>query len=1083
MRRYNNKFVTLFAALLVSPVAIAQDNTTADATINVEAQPLAAALKDFSDQTGLQLAYVATLAENKTSNGVENAASPVDALDAILDSTGLEYQFVNDETIAIGKAPDQGGNSDQKNVGSAPILMAQNMSQTTSSGSSAGGGSEAREDSDEEEAERIEQARGRIEALVIDEIIVRGTHNTGIRRSEDDAQPYVVFDRQQIELSNSPNVEEFLKRNLPSETSVGTGVQEFSLEGNISEFSLRGLGSDETLILVDGRRVTGSRFSQSVNQGDINNIPISAIERIEVLPTAASGIYGGGATGGVINIILRRDYRGLEAGVNYQDVFNGSAGEYTVDLSGGSSFNDGKTWVSFSASLQDSTSELTVSERPFFDDRRSLVLQNDPDTFFSSSTPPLGSTTNVRSRNGENLVLRDGTDLGSLFTSIPVGYAGMGSDGGAGLVENAGTYNFDLANTFQAEGGGLQSLRLQPRVQSVRGSLAHDLTPWLEVFFEGALSENRSEGTQTSDDGVFTLPEGAPGNPFLQEVRVTVPLIGAENTRVSISENLRLGTGFIAKLNDDWSLGFDLTLDETTSEYIEEAFQFDAAAADVAVEAGEIDIFRDLNVFDAGFDQFLAPTRTGISPTSSSLVNLALRTSGALPFLLPGGKPVLSSSFEYRTEEYGEIVSRTSVFSNGVESVEARVSPERSQDVFGLYAEVLFPLIGEENQIFGVHMLEFQTALRTDWYEINAATNSVDLDDDGELEDPIVRTTSKLSSTNPSFALRYAPVKDVTFRASYATGFLPPSVTQLTSTVPINPIRSFIWGIFDITDPLRGDEVLGSATENGGVFVLAGGNPDLEPEETESISAGIIFTPRFAPDLRFSADWTRIDKTDAITTLPSFFREGVPLMLESAPERVTRAEPIAGDGFDVGPITQLDFGLINFERQDIEVLDLSADYTWSSLNFGDFTLNVEASHFIKSERQLNPDADLDVFKGTAGALDWKVSGSLTWVRGPWNARWATQYYDQYKIFSSGEVDERQGSAFIDSQIYHDLFFSYRFDEGNFADSSILSGAQINFGISNVFNTDPPIIARGPGGYSRIGDPRLARYTIGFRKPF
>ena len=135
MRRYNNKFVTLFAALLVSPVAIAQDNTTADATINVEAQPLAAALKDFSDQTGLQLAYVATLAENKTSNGVENAASPVDALDAILDSTGLEYQFVNDETIAIGKAPDQGGNSDQKNVGSAPILMAQNMSQTTSSGS------------------------------------------------------------------------------------------------------------------------------------------------------------------------------------------------------------------------------------------------------------------------------------------------------------------------------------------------------------------------------------------------------------------------------------------------------------------------------------------------------------------------------------------------------------------------------------------------------------------------------------------------------------------------------------------------------------------------------------------------------------------------------------------------------------------------------------------------------------------------------------------------------------------------------------------------------------------------------------
>lgn len=140
MRRYKNLVsLTALATLLFSPFAIAQDDADeriASETINVEAQPLAAALKDFSDQTGLQVAYVATLAENKTSKGAENAASPVGALDEILDSTGLEYQFVNDETVAIGVASDERGDSDSKNLSPTPVLMAQNAPTQTSTMSS-----------------------------------------------------------------------------------------------------------------------------------------------------------------------------------------------------------------------------------------------------------------------------------------------------------------------------------------------------------------------------------------------------------------------------------------------------------------------------------------------------------------------------------------------------------------------------------------------------------------------------------------------------------------------------------------------------------------------------------------------------------------------------------------------------------------------------------------------------------------------------------------------------------------------------------------------------------------------------------
>src|SRR5262249_12988447 len=145
-------------------------------------------------------------------------------------------------------------------------------------------------------------ANGYAEILVVG----RKTLNTGIRRSEDDPQPYIVFDAKQIQNSQASDLESFLANRLPMNGSIGRSIQSAaSLSGNQSNISLRGLGANQTLILVDGRRLLSSYNGGDFNQGDINGIPLSAIERIEVLPTTASGIYGGGATGGAINIITK----------------------------------------------------------------------------------------------------------------------------------------------------------------------------------------------------------------------------------------------------------------------------------------------------------------------------------------------------------------------------------------------------------------------------------------------------------------------------------------------------------------------------------------------------------------------------------------------------------------------------------------------------------------------------------------------------------------------------------------------------------------------------------------------------------
>src|SRR5262249_10456959 len=133
----------------------------------------------------------------------------------------------------------------------------------------------------------------------IPEILVEGSRslNTDIRRSEDSPQPYVVFEREEIQRSQSINLGDFLSARLPMNTSAAQYSGFVNGASVTSSVNLRGLGTNQTLILVDGRRMPGWSSQSTPSQADLNGIPLSAIERIEVLPSTAGGIYGGSATG------------------------------------------------------------------------------------------------------------------------------------------------------------------------------------------------------------------------------------------------------------------------------------------------------------------------------------------------------------------------------------------------------------------------------------------------------------------------------------------------------------------------------------------------------------------------------------------------------------------------------------------------------------------------------------------------------------------------------------------------------------------------------------------------------------------
>src|SRR5438477_4957425 len=130
------------------------------------------------------------------------------------------------------------------------------------------------------------------------------------------ALPVQVVSRQEIEATGSANVEQFLQGlgvalqgNRNSVVATGSG----STTGGVSSVSLRGLGSQRTLVLIDGKRVSAGGTLTDSTTVDVNHIPVAAIERVEVLKDGASAIYGSDAIGGVINFILRKDYKGGEA--------------------------------------------------------------------------------------------------------------------------------------------------------------------------------------------------------------------------------------------------------------------------------------------------------------------------------------------------------------------------------------------------------------------------------------------------------------------------------------------------------------------------------------------------------------------------------------------------------------------------------------------------------------------------------------------------------------------------------------------------------------------------------------------------
>lgn len=936
------------------------------------------------------------------------------------------------------------------------------------------------------------------------DILVQGkvnwSLNAGIERTQDDSQPFIVMSRKEIEQSGAPNLEAFLRNQLNVNTSPIVGDQATTAPalGNrpvgISTINLRGIGSRDTLILIDGRRQPGVNLGNGdISQPSITGIPISAVERIEVLASSASGIYGSGASGGVINIVLRRDFKGGELSLNYGNTTDFAQGTARIDLVAGLPIEGGRTRISL-------TGNWTKSDPLRYGDRDELrqrgidtLSKNAPEQFNGFfAYPPQGGAVNFKTFDGSPLQLKPqygGQVLSSAVGHVPVGYTGLQNGGIAPLLTGVGSYNLDQPNT--ASGYGARAPLIYP-VDQYSGSLAvrREFNRWLTAYAELGMSHSSATNIFANTIGTYTIAANAPNNPFTKTIAVGPPPDGRFDTRVrNTVSTLRALGGAIIQLPFEWQAVAELSYSRAT--YERQATPPAPVTGYLGfLQSGAIDGLRDLTTFPLTVPYNTGPYDNRFSVGRSSNIAPSLRIAGPLPFTLPGGRPQITANAEINTQRVDQVwLTRL-----GDDGAITTFTPTVKQTSKSFYGEVAFPILGGNHTLPLFKQLELRFSARHESYTgdgvnaFNCNQPYVVGQYDYFASCPpagavIPRSTTANSHTDPSVSLLWSPIDGVTLRGSYTTGYLPPQLNQL--------VRVAVPGILvQVRDPQRGNELIGATPFGFGIVSgFGGGNPDVKPETSRTLTGGIILKPHFIDGLRFSVDWTKIEKRniyfDPSKLLSQFFggsQEQFEIFLNQYPDRFVRGAP--SGGYAVGPITSIDASLVNLKSLGTEAYDFTLNYdrtlfggTLSAVGRATYVASLKIASFGDSPEINYAGTITNSFSsvgGSQGALRWRGSGSVQWTKDAISFGWQARYMSSYFLLTDHSVVAAQGSATVNSQIYHDMNITYRFPQK----------ITVRAGINNVFNKMPPVDAsQQPLFYSPFGDPRLRTFYLGVTKGF
>ncbi|HEV7692172.1 MAG TPA: TonB-dependent receptor [Hyphomonadaceae bacterium] len=973
-------------------------------------------LQDLERQTGIELLYDGQLVSGIQSPGVRGTLTTEDALRQLLAETNLTVRRAESGAWIIERPE-------------TPTLAQQDAAVT--------------------------------------QILVMGarTQNADIRRTETDVQPYVVATKKEILAAHRDDIDQYFRSRVTSNTSaIPPGLARDA--DTQSEFDIRGLGAQSTLVLVDGRRMPGFPLPAfGFGQADVNAIPLHAIERIEVLTGAAGGIYGFGALGGVINVVLDRDSTGADLHITEGISSRGDARRQMVEARYGYTSEDGSTTFTAFASHSESD-PLLVGQRDYEVRDRRRTFELAPDFYLFALNPP-GNSVGVFSQDGGNLVLKPGfggAALGSSRTFLPAGFSGNTAALTSSLTQHAGELDFSLS---QADANS--DLGSRPQMDALFVNLRQRFDAGLEVYADAMVLRSHGESVRNQLlYGMGTLTAEAPANPFTETIQVIFPVDGIDSRGTKRLDTTRYTFGVLADLPFEWRGAAEASWGEfryadTGSSIFPGSAAFPFLSGDPSDPdinpLGDWDTFQRALIVDAA-------SITSRYEVHNLFSQHSLRLAG--PVFDTAEGPATLTLLAERTSERMPLSVRASVFSfGGPPETNLSFGQPHSIETTSLYAELRGRVFGDNPPTPFLRGLEFQLAVRRDDREEDFFDNPAEADPGAHLH-------SHFIGTSYTAGIKLTPTPWLMLRGSYATGEQPPPFSALREEEVLidNPIA---------TDPKRGNTFLGS---DGGYFNKRGGFAGLKAVRATTAFVGAMLMPFGEDGASLALDVSRIEKTrDFMLLSPSEVLDREDLW----PERVVRLPLSDADRaleYTGGRIHTIDTRAINGGGQEVDALDIRAEWPLEFLG-GRLRLYGDATYHMRNvvKALFRPDERLDGYRD--GPLRWRANGGFDWSNAWLSVGANVQYLNSNLIYwedLSQDATEfyvgLQGSRKIPSQTYLDLNATWWLPVPS---SGPVRDLALNFGIVNVLDEAPPrensfVFQRGPG-YSRYGDPRQRRFEI------
>lgn len=924
--------------------------------------------------------------------------------------------------------------------------------------------------------------------------------------------PIKVISRQEIDATGRTNLTDLL-RELPEAGAIGIneGGTTAAVRGSTA-LDLRGLGANNTLVIVNGRRVapTGNNSGGTVFV-DLNRFPISMVERIEVLKDGASAIYGADATSGVVNIILRKDYTGAEVGFSYGNSFNTDVAEKSYSFFGGASSGKASATVGISVfergALKASdtsfakTADLTTryaalggnyvadAAAGFFD----LRSGTGPQARVSLSGFAAGQVNGVNGVNIPGLAAgtaitrlpgTGGTVAGTLASATP-------SFTSAPITGTGGTFNAAAAATYEAQrlspGGNPSNLYnfqefvwLTPETlrTGINTTFRYDLTKNTNLYVETAYQQNKSHielapsPISTAGDNNILLPKTNYWNPFGVDLNFNFRPVDIGPRKADITnDSYRIVTGVKGTILDRWnwdtyySYDNDKVVDQTSNAISESRLR--ASLAKSTPDA--LNIFGGANYRNpkSTLDSIRVTTQKG---GYSTLDLWHGQISGDL-FELPTGTLGGAFLLETRKEKFGEANDAISTtLDDIIGQVKLADSTDARRTVDSVAMELTAPLV-KPGTIKFLHSLSLTAAGRFEKFS--------------EGYD---------SGVKPYYGIRYQPFKSLVLRATYNEAFRAPTLPQLFGGVR----ESLPSGLSDLRRPqaLTGDPFDGASTQR---LVRAGGNPNLTPELAKGMQYGFVYEVPFKAlqGLSFGSSFFRIEQENVITTTgTAFIRQnevggGTAGLITRAPGTETYTNntaaainvlsgpngattPVApGQTVTVpGRIISILDGVLNLAFQKIEGYDFEVNYRKRTTDYGQFSLRSSATYskFYGFTRTTNP-ANL---AGRDGYPRVRIQSSLLWTRKEHSAGLTHNFVGPYGDYV------RDGYE-VDSYYTFNAFYGWDIPTGliPFAENT-----RLTVGVDNALDKEPNLSYDSVGyDQSFVARPAGRFFYVSIRKTF